>query len=97
MQSTFPTSLDTRQVYLEESLVFTELSSKELEEASFLMKHEPPVTISLSSMNHLTVKGAVPVKAVWKETVDPGLTSWLSGFTVKTGGSGGHKKICISC
>lgn len=61
------------------------------------MKYEPPVIISFSSLNHFTAKGAVPVKAVLKETVVPGITSWLSGFTVNTGGSGGHKenKDCI--
>lgn len=56
------------------------------------MKYEPPVTISLSSLNHLTASGAVPVKAALKATVVPGITSWLSGFTVNNGGSGGHKE-----
>lgn len=56
------------------------------------MKYVPPVIISLSSLNHLTAIGAVPVKAALKATVVPGITSWLSGFTVNTGGSGGHKQ-----
>lgn len=92
MQSTFPASLDTWQVYWEESLGFTELSSRELEEASFFMKYEPPLVISFSSLNHLTAKGAVPVKAVLKDTVVPGIVSWFSDVTVNTGGSGGHER-----
>lgn len=56
------------------------------------MKYMPPVTISFSSLNHLTVKGAVPVKAVLKQTVAPGMTSWLSGFCVNAGGSGCHQQ-----
>ena len=72
---------------LAESLGFTEWSSKELDEASFLMKYEPPVEISFSSLNHLTVRGAVPVKADFKETAQPGITFRFSGFTVKAGGS----------
>lgn len=65
--------------------------------ASFFMKYVPPETISLSSLNHLTVNGAVPVKAAVKETVVPGITSWLSGFTVNVGGSGSHKTRLVSC
>ena len=87
VQSTFPASLDTWHVNLAESLGFTEWSSKELDEASFLIKYEPPVEISFSSLNHLTTRGAVPVKADFKETVEPSFTSRLSGFTVKAGGS----------
>lgn len=51
------------------------------------MKQAPPVNISLSSLNHLIIKGAVPVNAAFRTTVVPGITSWLSGFKVKTGGS----------
>lgn len=56
------------------------------------MKYMPPVTISFSSLNHLTVKGAVPVKAVLRQTVAPGMTSWLFGFCVNAGGSGCHQQ-----
>lgn len=52
------------------------------------MKHFPPVKISFSSLNHLTTRGADPLKADVKTTLDPGEASWDSGFTVKTGGSG---------
>ena len=72
---------------LAESLGFTEWSSKKLDAASFLIKYEPPVEISFSSLNHLTARGAVPVKADFKETVEPGITSRFSGFAVKAGGS----------
>ena len=72
---------------LAESLGFSEWSSKELDEASFLMKYEPPVEISFCSLNHFTARGVVPVKTDFKETVEPGITSRFSGFTVKAGGS----------
>lgn len=52
------------------------------------MKHFPPVKISFSSLNHLTTRGAEPVKADNITTFDPGEASWDSGLTVKTGGSG---------
>lgn len=97
MQSTFPASLDTWQAYLAESLGFTACSSKELLVASFLMKNVPPETISLSSLNHLTVTGAVPVKAALKVMVVPGITSWPSGVSVNVGGSGSHKTTFGSC
>ena len=58
-----------------------------LDKASFLIKYEPPVEISFSSLNHLTARGTVPVKADFKEIVEPSFTSRLSGFTVKAGGS----------
>jgi len=56
------------------------------------MKQVPPVNISLSSLNHLIIKGAVPVNAAFRTTVVPGITSWLSGFKEKTGGSKVHLK-----
>lgn len=88
MQSVFPASLDTWQVYLAESLGLTEWSSKELEDASFFMKYFPPVKTSFSSLNHFTVRGGDPVKADLNATRDPGKASCDLGFTVKTGGSG---------
>lgn len=77
MLETLPASLETWQVYFEDIDGFTECSSSELEVASFLMKQLPPVNISLSSLNHLIVKGAVPVNAAFRTTVVPGITSWL--------------------
>lgn len=74
VQSTFPASFDTWQVYLAESLGLTEWSSKELEEESFFMKQFPPVKISFSSLNHLTTRGADPVKMDFNTTLDPGAT-----------------------
>lgn len=53
------------------------------------MKYFPPVKISFSSLNHLTVSGADPVKSDFKTTCDPGDASRDSGFEVKAGGSGG--------
>lgn len=87
MHETLPASLETWQVYFADRDGFTECSSNELELASFLMKQAPPVNISLSSLNHFIIKGAVPVNAAFRTTVVPGITSWLSGFKVKTGGS----------
>lgn len=88
VQSTFPASLDTWQVYLAESLGFTAWSSRELEVESFFMTHFPPVKISFSSLNHLTTSGADPVNSDFKTMFDPGDVSRDSGFTVKAGGSG---------
>lgn len=96
VQSTFPASLDTWHVYLAESLGLTAWSSKELEEESFFMNRVPPVKISFSSLNHLTDKGAVPVKAALKQTVVPGITSWFSGFNINTGGSEGRYKTTLA-
>ena len=42
---------------------------------------------SVSSRNHFTVKGGVPLKVVLKRTVVFGMTAWCSGTTTKLGGS----------
>lgn len=52
--------------------------------------------ISFSSLNHLTDKGAVPVKVALKTTVLPGMTSWFSGFCLNTGGSGDHSQNTLA-
>lgn len=42
---------------------------------------------SVSSLNHLTVKGGVPLNAPLKRTVALGRAAWDSGSVTKLGGS----------
>lgn len=50
---------------------------------------------SVSSLNHLTVKGAVPLKAPLKRTVVLGRAACDSGGTTKLGGSEENKHVQI--
>lgn len=75
VHETCPASLATWQIYLPECDGFTECNCRVLEEESFLMKQLPPVKISFSSRNHLTLKLGVPANVAFNATVEPGITS----------------------
>lgn len=51
------------------------------------MVHESPDTSSLLPLNHLTLKGGVPLKMLVNVRLTPGKTSTESGVCSKDGGS----------
>lgn len=69
----------------------TEKSSKKQESPSSPVKHVGPVMSSVSSLNHLTVKGGVPLNVPLKRTVALGRAAWDSGSVTKLGGSEENK------
>lgn len=58
-----------------------------LERPSRPIKQDGPVISSVSSLNHFTVKGGVPLKVLLKRTVVFGTTACGSGTTTKLGSS----------
>lgn len=70
----------------------TEYSSKKQVNPSSPVKQVGPVMSSVSSLNHLTLKGAVPLKETLKRTVALGTAAWLSGWITMLGGSEENKK-----
>lgn len=55
------------------------------------MKQVGPVMSSVSSLNHLTIKGGVPLNVHLKRTVALGIAAWDSGSITKLGGSEENK------
>lgn len=56
------------------------------------MRQVGPVISSKSSLNHLTLKGGVPLNVPLKRTVALGTVAWDSGRVTKLGGSA-HKEM----
>lgn len=64
-------------------------------EPSIPRKHFVPEKSSISSLNHLIENGGVPLTSTLKSTKESGIAFWLSGFTMKLGGSTTLKKVYL--
>lgn len=87
VQEALPASLATRQEYSPLCNGSTSNNSSSVTKSSREMLHDSPDTSSLLPLNHLTLKGGVPLMTLVNVRLIPGRTSKESGVCSKDGGS----------